>query len=73
MRTFKEHKINGTAFQQKLFHQIKGNLKFQGYRKVFDFYVKDLNLKTNLKSNTKPPERHDLDSSVWISNFSVEA
>ena len=64
MRTFKEHKINGTTFQQELLLQIEGNLKFQGYRKVFDFYVKDLNLKPNLKSNKKSPDRHDLDSSV---------
>ena len=42
----------------------EGNLKFQGYRKVFDFYVKDLNLKPNLKSNKKSPDRHDLDSLV---------
>ena len=64
MRTFKEHKINNKTFQQELFHQIEVNSKFKGYRKIFNLYVKDLNLKPNIKTNQKAPERHDLESSV---------
>lgn len=60
MRTFKEHKINDTTFQQELFRQIEANTKFKGYKKFFELYVKDL----NLKSNQKSPERHDLNTSV---------
>jgi transposase InsO family protein len=58
MRTFKEHKINDRTFQEELFYQIKVNSKFQGYRKVFNEYVKSLNLKPNRKSNSRAPERH---------------
>ena len=62
--TFKEHKINNKTFQQELFNQIEINSKFQGSRKFFNLYVKDLNLKSNTKSNLKAPERHDLEASV---------
>jgi len=64
MRTFKEHKINDKTFQEELFNQIELNKQFKGYRKIFDFYVKNLNLKPNLKSNRKAPEKHDIDVSV---------
>ena len=64
MRTFKEHKINNKTFQEELFYQIEVNSKFKGYRKMFNLYVKNLNLKPNLKSHKKAPDRHDLDISV---------
>ena len=64
IRTFKEHRINGKTFQEELFYQIEINSKFKGYRKIFNLYVKDLNLKPNLKSMQKAPDRHDLDASV---------
>jgi hypothetical protein len=52
MRTFKEHKIKDRTFQEELFYQIEVNSKFQGYRKVFNEYVKSLNLKPNGKSKS---------------------
>ena len=35
-----------------------------GGARVFTLYVRSLNLKPNIKSNNKAPERHDLDVSV---------
>ena len=64
MYTFKEQKINNKTFQEELFYQIEVNSKFKGYRKIFNFYLKYLNLKPNLKSHQKAPNRHDLDVSV---------
>ena len=64
MRTFKEHKINNKTFQQELFHQIEINSRFRGYRRIFNLYVKDLGLKSNTKSKTMSPERHDTDAQV---------
>lgn len=64
MRTFKEHKINNKTFQQELFHQIEINSRFRGYRRIFNLYVKDLDLKPNTKSKTTSPERHDMDAQV---------
>lgn len=62
MRTFKEHKIEGKTFQEELFHQIEINARFRGYRKIFNLYVKSLNLKPNSKSQDKSPEQHDINS-----------
>lgn len=62
--TFKEHKISKKTFQQELFYQIEINSKFKGYRKIFNLYIKSLNLKPNLKSNKKSPKKHDFNSSV---------
>ena len=59
MRTFKEHPINNRTFQQELFYQIEINSKFKGYRKMFNSYVKDLNLKPNKKSKNESPEQYD--------------
>ena len=64
MRTFKEHKINNKTFQEELFNQIEINSKFKGYRKIFNLYVRSLNLKPNKKSFDKSPEQQDLDASV---------
>ena len=64
MRTFKEHKINNKTFQEELFNQIEINSKFKGYRKIFNLYVRSLNLKPNKKSLDKSPEQQDLDASV---------
>ena len=64
IRTFKEHKINNKTFQQELFHQIEINSKFRGYRKIFNFYVKDLDLKPNTKSKIMSPERLDTDAQI---------
>ena len=64
MRTFKEHKINDKTFQEELFNQIELNKQFKGYRKIFYLYVKNLNLKPNLKSRTTSPEQHDTDAQV---------
>ncbi len=64
MRTFKEHKINNKTFQQELFHQIEINSRFRGYRRIFNLYVKHLDLKPNLKSNRKAPEQLDIEASV---------
>ena len=64
MRTFKEHKINNKTFQEELFNQIEINSKFKGYRKIFNLYVRSLNLKPNKKSFDKSPEQQDLDASM---------
>ena len=64
IRTFKKHKINNKTFQQELFHQIEINSKFRGYRKIFNFYVKDLDLKPNTKSKIMSPERLDTDAQI---------
>ena len=64
IRAFKEHKINNKTFQQELFHQIEINSKFRGYRKIFNFYVKDLDLKPNTKSKIMSPERLDTDAQI---------
>ena len=64
MRTFKEHKINNKTFQEELFNQVEINSKFKGYRKIFNLYVRSLNLKPNKKSYTKSPEQKDLDAST---------
>jgi integrase len=64
MRTFKEHKINDKTFQEELFHQIEINSQFKGYRRIFNLYVKNLNLKPNTKSQEKSPEKHDKQSST---------
>ena len=64
MRTFKEHKIDNKTFQQELFHQIEINSRFRGYRRIFNLYVKDLDLKPNAKSKITSPERHDTDAQV---------
>ena len=62
IRTLKEHKINDITLQEEFFHQIEINSKFKGYRKVFNLYVRSLNLKPNKKSFPKSPEQHDLDT-----------
>ena len=64
MRTFKEHKINNKTFQQELFYQIEINSKFKGYRKIFNLYIKSLNLKLNRKSKNKSPERYNFDANA---------
>ena len=64
MRTFKEHKIDGRTFQEELFYQLENNSKFRGYRKIFNLYVKSLNLKPNKKSQKKSPDQYDIDSST---------
>ena len=64
IRTFKEHKINNKTFQEELLNQIEINSKFKGYRKVFNLYVRSLNLKPNKKSQKKSPEQKDLDAST---------
>ena len=64
IRAFKEHKINNKTLQQELFHQIEINSKFRGYRKIFNFYVKDLDLKPNTKSKIMSPERLDTDAQI---------
>ena len=64
MRTFKKHKINNKTFQQELFHQIEINSRFRGYRRIFNLYVKDLDLKLNTKSKIVSPEQHDTDAQV---------
>lgn len=64
MRTFKEHQINGRTFQQELFYQIEINSKFKGYRKVFNFFVKNINFKPNSKSGNKSPKKYDRDAST---------
>lgn len=64
IRTLKEHKINDRTLQEEFFHQIEINSKFKGYRKVFNLYVRSLNLKPNKKSFPKSPEQHDLDTSM---------
>ena len=60
----KEHKINDRTLQEEFFHQIEINSKFKSYRKVFNLYVRSLNLKPNKKSFLKSPEQHDLDTSM---------
>lgn len=62
IRTLKEHKINDRTLQEELFYQIEINSKFKGYRKVFNLYVRSLNLKPNKKSSPNSPEQHDLDT-----------
>jgi hypothetical protein len=64
MRTFKEHRIDGKTFQERLFQEIEINPSFKAYRKIFNLYVKELNLKPNNKSKYKSPERHDNDAKV---------
>lgn len=64
MRTFKEHKNNGRTFQEELFYQIEINSKFKGYRKVFNLYVKNINIKPNTKSGNKSPDKYDTDAST---------
>lgn len=64
IRTFKEHKINGRTFQQELFYQIEIHSKFKGYRKVFNLFVKSINLKPNSKSGKKSPKKYDTDAST---------
>lgn len=64
MRTFKEHKINNKTFQEELFNQIEINSKFKGYRKIFNLYVRSLNLKPNKKSFKKSPNKQDLDANI---------
>ena len=64
MRTFKKHKINNKTFQQELFHQIEINSRFRGYRRIFNLYVKDLDIKPNVKSKITSPERHDMDAYI---------
>lgn len=71
MQTFKEHKIDNKTFQQELFHQIESNSKFKGYRKIFNLYVRSLNLKPNIKFGQNTPERHDLKFSV-VSQLMIE-
>ena len=62
--TFKEQKINNKTFQQELFHQIEINSRFRGYRRIFNLYVKDLDLKPNSKSKITSLERHDTNDQV---------
>ena len=62
IRTFKEHKIDNKTFQEELLNQLEINSKFRGYRKIFNHYVKNLDLKPNTKSKMKSPEQHDDDS-----------
>lgn len=64
IRTFKEHKINNKTFQEELFNQIEMNSKFKGYRKIFNLYIRSLNLKPNQKSYNKSPEQQDLDANM---------
>lgn len=64
IRTFKEHKIDDKTFQEELLSQLEMNSKFKGYRKIFNRYVKNLDLKPNTKSKMKSPEQHDNDSRV---------
>ena len=64
MRTFKEHKIDGRTFQQELFYQVEINSKFKGYRKVFNLFTKNVNLKPNRKSGNKSPNKYDTDAST---------
>jgi len=59
MRTFKEHKIDGKTFQEELYFQTENNTNFRGFHKLFNTYVKSLNLKPNKKPYNKPPEQHD--------------
>ena len=59
IRTFKGHRINGNTFQDELYHQLEISPKFKGYRKIFNLYVKSLNLKPNKKSNEMSPEEYD--------------
>lgn len=64
MWTFKEHKINNKTFQQELFHQIEINSRFREYRRIFNLYVKHLDLKPNTNSKIPSPEQHDTDAQV---------
>ena len=48
----------------ELSHQIEINSRFREYRRIFNLYVKDLDLKPNAKSKITSLERHDLDAQV---------
>ena len=71
MRTFKNHKIDEKTFQQELHNQLENNSRFRGFRKIFNIYVKSINMKPNAKSNNKSPEQHDGDS-IMASMLMVE-
>lgn len=49
MRTFQNHRINGKRFQEEIFEQLENNPKFQGYQKIFNLYLKSLNLQVEPK------------------------
>ena len=53
IRTFKGHKIKDRTFQNELLHQIKQNPNFWAYRRIFNLYVKNIDLKLKKKNRFK--------------------
>lgn len=64
IRTFKEHKIKGKTFQNELLYQMDQNANFRGYRRIFNLYIKSLDLKPNKKKGFKTPHTRDSGASV---------
>ena len=58
VRTFKEHRINGTTIEEKLSDYLAVEPNFNSYRAVLNEYVRSLNNKPNKKARTSP-QRHD--------------
>ena len=64
IRTFKEHKINGKTFQNELLSKIDHNPNFRGYRRIFNSYIKSLDMKPNKKTGARAPHSYDSGASV---------
>lgn len=64
IRTFKEHKIKGKTFQNQLLYEMEQNPNFRGYRRIFNLYRKNLDLKPNKKTGFKTPYTYDVGASV---------
>lgn len=71
MRTFKEHKIDGIKLNRKLYLETHAFGQRRSYRSIVKRYIDSLNEAPNLKSGSKAPHKHDMDSKT-ASMFMVE-
>jgi transposase InsO family protein len=55
MRTFKEHQINGTTFEQELNTQLSFNQSFKSFRIVLNKYIRSLNRIQDKKTDQTGP------------------